>query len=454
MARWPATADHGGGGYIGWEEVYVCSEKGRREIHYTMKRRDGGKDLAVIAKERSLRHMTYRFLLDINDSKTTSFSNTGSKPRSRRELIDWLNSFLPDSPTPAPPQTTHDWKMNSPLSTVKESMEIDTVIPRKRGPLVTVSRLGVKVDAPPRVTSVGSVVEVLSQDSGMRGCWFRATVIKKHKNKVKLSYHDIKDAENDANCLEEWVMASRIAFRDEMGLRLQGRTMIRPSLPEQRGTISWAFNVGTVVDAWQHDGWWEGIVIQKQPGDIFRVYFPGEKRESVFGPSDLRHSQDWMENTWKELGERPDVAASILSGLGKKETAGQVGRMKIKSPTCDYNQPERDSKKETSSSNMHESNKTVPDLLKDDFLSQLKWKTLGKRKRSNFSVQRLHPRASRVNSERTLSHRSKHELLTVKVGKESSETSKVGRDKFKFKSDSLFNPSVIPPPLTNLVMSR
>lgn len=84
-------AKGGGGGYVGWEEVYVCREKGRREIHYIMKRRDGGKDLAVIAKETSLRHITYRFLLDFN---TTSF-NHSNKPRSRRELLLWLNSFIP-----------------------------------------------------------------------------------------------------------------------------------------------------------------------------------------------------------------------------------------------------------------------------------------------------------------------------------------------------------------------
>lgn len=72
--------------YVGWEEVYVCSEKGRREIHYVLKRKDGGSDLAVIAKEKSLRHMTYRFLLDYSSLL---------KPKSKREVVDWLNSFTP-----------------------------------------------------------------------------------------------------------------------------------------------------------------------------------------------------------------------------------------------------------------------------------------------------------------------------------------------------------------------
>ncbi|XP_022877069.1 uncharacterized protein LOC111395322 [Olea europaea var. sylvestris] len=50
--------------------------------------------------------------------------------------------------------------------------------------------------------SIGSQVEVLSQDIGIRGCWFRALIIQRHKDKVKVQHRDIKDATNDAKNLE------------------------------------------------------------------------------------------------------------------------------------------------------------------------------------------------------------------------------------------------------------
>jgi hypothetical protein len=76
------------GGYMSWEEVYVSSDKGKREVHYYLKRRDGRSDLAVIGKEKSLRHMSYHYAFETNPS--SSFV----KLKSRREVIDWLNSIV------------------------------------------------------------------------------------------------------------------------------------------------------------------------------------------------------------------------------------------------------------------------------------------------------------------------------------------------------------------------
>lgn len=55
---------------------------------------------------------------------------------------------------------------------------------------------------PPHHLIVGSEVEVLSQDSGLRGCWFRASIIKAFNAKVKVCYQDILDADDETKKLE------------------------------------------------------------------------------------------------------------------------------------------------------------------------------------------------------------------------------------------------------------
>ncbi|CAI9761986.1 unnamed protein product [Fraxinus pennsylvanica] len=167
--------------------------------------------------------------------------------------------------------------------------------------------------------TMGSNVEVLSQDSGIRGCWFRALIIKSHRDKVKVKYQDIKDADDDAKNLEEWVLASRLAVPDELGIRICGRTIIRPMPLSHGGKLSNIVNVGSIVDAWWHDGWWEGIVVKKESEDKLHVYFPGEKKEQIFGSGDLRHSQEWYENGWNCFEERPEVV-SVLSSQKTKQS--------------------------------------------------------------------------------------------------------------------------------------
>ncbi|GAU32126.1 hypothetical protein TSUD_218770 [Trifolium subterraneum] len=296
--------------------------------------------------------------------------------------------------------------------------------------------------------AVGSQVEVLSQDSGIRGCWFRASVIKKHKDKVKVQYHDIQDADDEAKKLEEWILASKVVLLDDMGLRVPERTKIRPQ-SNKRG-MSFVGDVGYVVDAWWHDGWWEGIVLQKESDIKYHVYFPGEKKLLIFGPANLRHSQDWTGNGWVKVRERPDLVASILSNLKTKQNLSKS--FNRKSTVAVMGDGIQSKKADTflGSSESDEPRKAdvVPDLVKDVLLSRLRWKSSRKRNRSGTS----HQKQQSNDGHRRLSPKFLDSDATESFVIPASL--KVDHDDCKYPGDpSIFSSSVVPS-LTNMVMCR
>ncbi|CAI9278614.1 unnamed protein product [Lactuca saligna] len=163
--------------------------------------------------------------------------------------------------------------------------------------------------------TIGSEVEVLSQDSGIRGVWFKGVVIKKHNEKLKVKYQDIKDGGDESKNLEEWILSSRVGVDDEFGMRLSGRMTIRPKRLLKKSDVLVDVDVGCVVDAWWNDGWWEGIVVGKElegkNGNRIHVYFPWEKKRLIFGCNDLRYSQEWFKGEWKEFNNRFDLVGLI-----------------------------------------------------------------------------------------------------------------------------------------------
>lgn len=162
--------------------------------------------------------------------------------------------------------------------------------------------------------SVGEEIEVLSNDSGIRGCWFRCKILQVSEKVLKVVYMDVEDVEGPGN-LEEWVLAYRLAVPDKLGMRCLGRHTIRPFPAKNSSNDS--FSIGAPVDAWWCDGWWEGVVVGtnirgKNP---FHVYFPGENRFQNFQEEKLRSSKDWVDNRWVEVNPKPDVLNFIPSNL-------------------------------------------------------------------------------------------------------------------------------------------
>ncbi|KAK1386934.1 BAH domain-containing protein [Heracleum sosnowskyi] len=271
--------------------------------------------------------------------------------------------------------------------------------------------------------TTGDQIEVLCQDSGIRGCWFRALIIKKKLEKVKVKYLDIKDAADENSNLEEWILASRVAVPDEWGLRISGRTTVRPAPVlikngDDNGGDALIVKDGSVVDVWRHDGWWEGIVIQKESEDNINVYFPAEKCDSVFCQKDLRPSQEWLGTGWKQMEDRQDLLTKILSKLNKK----------LETVTCCRSVVARD-------------------IVKDDLLAKLKWKTSRKRKRSPNSSQKLCTSETKNKSQiRAFGTRTWEKFYIP-------SSTKVDHENCKYTREPVFSSTVVSP-LSNLVLSR
>lgn len=279
-----------------------------------------------------------------------------------------------------------------------------------------------------------------------------------------------------------------------MDLRIFGRTVVRPSPQSNNKTRgSWAVVVGTAVDVWRHDGWWEGIVVQKKSDDRIHVFFPGEQRflfkyiyrnvvkrypihfplleyyillpyvtlpfagekqDSVFCRGELRHSQEWVDHGWTQIKERLDLVPAVLSALETNEVSGKSCHGNSAEVTNCAGKPLRKDEsgsKDSSENSDSDKDGKVKDLSKDNLLSQLKWKSSKKRRRgSGGSVPKVHHIDAVMHGgapDGIVSASRPRERFVI------STSLKVDCENCKYIGDALFSSSVVPP-LTSLVMSR
>ncbi|KAL9663358.1 hypothetical protein QQ045_018744 [Rhodiola kirilowii] len=83
-----------GSKYVSWEEVFALGERGRKEAHFYLKRRDRSSDLVVIGREKSSRHRA--FVYSVCDGSVLASTQNWSmlRLRSREDVVDWLNSIV------------------------------------------------------------------------------------------------------------------------------------------------------------------------------------------------------------------------------------------------------------------------------------------------------------------------------------------------------------------------
>ncbi|KAK7276948.1 hypothetical protein RIF29_18097 [Crotalaria pallida] len=167
-----------------------------------------------------------------------------------------------------------------------------------------------QVDCQPTF-KIDDKIEFLCQDSGIRGCWFRCTVVQISRKLLKVQYDDLQDEDGSGN-LEEWIPAFKLAMPDKLGMRRSGRPTIRPAPSYEEQEL--AVDVGTAVDAWWSDGWWEGVIcgIDNYGDDSVQVYFPGEGLVMKVCKKDLRISRDWLGDQWINIKAKPDITSTVF----------------------------------------------------------------------------------------------------------------------------------------------
>ncbi|KAL5548613.1 hypothetical protein UlMin_003844 [Ulmus minor] len=162
-----------------------------------------------------------------------------------------------------------------------------------------------------RLFKVDQKIELLCQDSGIRGCWFRCTVLEVSRKQMKVQYDDLQDEDGSGN-LEEWIPACKLAMPDKLDMRHSGRPTIRPAPIKELTDLK--LEIGAAVDAWWSDGWWEGVVTGVDIGDDnIQVFFPGESLLLNINKKDLRISRDWLGDQWLDIKAKPDIVSTVSS---------------------------------------------------------------------------------------------------------------------------------------------
>ncbi|XP_074310837.1 uncharacterized protein LOC141646785 isoform X2 [Silene latifolia] len=167
-------------------------------------------------------------------------------------------------------------------------------------------------------------IELLCQDSGIRGCWFRCTILEISRKQIKLEYSDLEDQDGCGN-LKEWVPAFRLAAPDKLGMRCLERPALRPSSPVTN-MLDAKFEIGDPVDAWWSDGWWEGVVTavnNSEDDDNLQIYAPGENLFLNIPRKDIRISRDWVVGNWIDVKANRDIL-SVIGQTSKLTTNSAI----------------------------------------------------------------------------------------------------------------------------------
>ncbi|KAK6288503.1 hypothetical protein POUND7_000044 [Theobroma cacao] len=169
----------------------------------------------------------------------------------------------------------------------------------------------------------GSQVEISSNDPGFRGSWYIGTIIKRvskrNPNKFLVEYTHLFQDEAGTKPLKETINAADL----------------RPLAPRERAR---KFKFGEEVDAYHHDGWWEGMITKELENGKFHVYFKRSKEQLEFGEDQLRLHREWINGSWKPpLEEDEQVEEKVSEEKEVKPNNGKTEEMMSNSTIIENN---------------------------------------------------------------------------------------------------------------------
>uniref|UniRef100_A0A803M7D9 Agenet domain-containing protein n=1 Tax=Chenopodium quinoa TaxID=63459 RepID=A0A803M7D9_CHEQI len=153
----------------------------------------------------------------------------------------------------------------------------------------------------------GTIVEVSSEDEGLRGSWYTATVLRtisRKSRKIFVEYHNLMEDDAGSKHLCEFVDA----------------ILVRPIPPREPHRI---YSLMDDVDAFHNDGWWEGVVTRiLESSNCYSVFFRCSREQIDFCSSDLRLHREWVRgNLWV-----PPLEHHASPSSGQRKRSGEDGR--------------------------------------------------------------------------------------------------------------------------------
>ncbi|XP_010553711.1 PREDICTED: DUF724 domain-containing protein 3-like isoform X2 [Tarenaya hassleriana] len=141
-------------------------------------------------------------------------------------------------------------------------------------------KVGTKKETGKQEFSIGSVVEVSSEEEGFEDSWFVAKVIEaRGKRKYLVEYEKLKGEDG------------KESLREEVDV-----LHMRPRPPET--FMVEGFVKHEKVDALYNDGWWVGEISKVLANSKYVVHFKNTQEFLKFDHSQLRLHQEWINGKW------------------------------------------------------------------------------------------------------------------------------------------------------------